>query len=302
MKGRYYSLNEYLREQFGEKVYKLSLELCNTCPNRDGTLHTRGCIFCHEGSSHFAVQGKSVNEQIAEAKKYVENKAKAKKFIAYFQSYTNTYAPIPYLKKAFLEACEQEEVVALSIGTRPDCLQNDVLELLGEINRIKPVWVELGLQTSKKESVEYIRRCYDNSVYEDSVNELKKRGITVVTHLIFGLPNESKEDMMNSVDFAVRCGTDGLKLQLLHILKGTDLYEDYKRGLVKPLTQEEYMDLVFSALERIPQNIVIHRITGDAPKKYLAEPMWSSNKKAVLNKMNRELERQNIVQGSLLKG
>lgn len=301
MNGRYYSLNEYLKNTFGEKVYKLSLDLGLTCPNRDGTLDTRGCIFCHNGSSHFAERGENINSQIEKAKQRVKSKIKTDKFIAYFQSYTNTYAPAEYLEKIFAEVINRDDIVAISIATRPDCLPQDILDLLEKLNKIKPVWVELGLQTANEKSAEYIRRCYPNSVYENAVNELKKRGIAVITHIIIGLPNETKEDMLNTVDFAVRCGTDGVKLQLLHILKDTDLFEDYKKGLIKPLSLGGYMDILFACLERIPENVVIHRITGDAPKKYLVEPLWSADKKNVLNTINRELKNRNIIQGGALK-
>lgn len=301
MNGNYYSLNEYLKNTFGEKVYKLSLDLGLTCPNRDGTLDSRGCIFCHNGSSHFAECGEDINLQLENAKKRIQNKTDAKKFIAYFQSYTNTYAPAEYLEKIFTEVINYDDIVAISIGTRPDCLPPDTLDLLGNLNKIKPVWVELGLQTSNEKSAQYIRRCYPNSVYENAVKELKNRGITVITHIIIGLPNETKEDMLNTVDFAVNCGTDGVKLQLLHILKDTDLYEDFKKGNVLPLQIDEYVDILFGCIERIPENVVIHRITGDAPKKYLVEPLWSANKKTVLNTINKEMKNRNIVQGGLLK-
>lgn len=295
--GRYYSLNEYLKETFGEKVYKLALDIGCTCPNRDGKLDTRGCIFCHNGSSHFAETGIDMNLQIENAKERVKSKIKTEKYIAYFQSFTNTYGDINYLEKQFRTAIERDDIVALSIGTRPDCLPPQILEMLENLNKIKPVWVELGLQTSNEKSAEYIRRCYPNTTYENAVKELKNRGITVITHIIIGLPNETKEDILNTVDFAVKCGTDGVKLQLLHILKDTDLYEDYKRGNVKVLSFEEYIDILFNCIERIPENIVIHRITGDAPKNQLVEPKWSADKKKVLNTINKELEKRNIMQG-----
>lgn len=301
MNGRYYSLNEYLKNTFGEKVYKLSLDLGLTCPNRDGTLDTRGCIFCHNGSSHFAETGTDINTQIENAKSRVKAKIKTEKFIAYFQSFTNTYAPAEKLEKIFKEAINREAIVAISIGTRPDCLPQDILNLLEDLNKIKPVWVELGLQTSNEKTAEYIRRCYPNSVYENAVKELKSRGINVITHIIIGLPNETKADILNTVDFAVDCGTDGVKLQLLHILKDTDLYEDYKKGFVKSLNINEYMDILFACIERIPKDVVIHRITGDAPKKYLVEPLWSADKKNVLNTINREMNNRNIIQGGKLK-
>ena len=297
MTGRYYSLNEYLKETFGDKVYKLALDIGCTCPNRDGTLETRGCIFCHNGSSHFAETGIDLNTQIENAKNRVKSKTKTEKFIAYFQSFTNTYGDIDYLEKQFRTAIEREDIVALAIGTRPDCLPTEVLEMLENLNKIKPVWIELGLQTSNEKTAEYIRRYYPNSTYKNAVKELKNRGITVITHIIIGLPNEIKEDILNTVDFAVKSGTDGVKLQLLHILKDTDLYEDYKLGKVKVLSLEEYIDILFSCIEKIPKNIVIHRITGDAPKKYLIEPKWSADKKMVLNTINKELEKRDIMQG-----
>ena len=297
MTGRYYSLNEYLKETFGDKVYKLALDIGCTCPNRDGTLDTRGCIFCYNGSSHFAEMGVDINTQIENAKQRVKSKIKTEKYIAYFQSFTNTYGDINYLEKVFTTAIERDDVVALSIGTRPDCLQHAILDLLEKLNKIKPIWVELGLQTSNEKSVEYIRRCYPNSVYENAVKELKIRGVTVITHIIIGLPNETKEDVLNTVDFSVKSGTDGVKLQLLHILKDTDLYEDYKRGKVEVLSLEKYIDILFSCIEKIPKNVVIHRITGDAPKKYLVEPLWSADKKMVLNAINKELEKRDVIQG-----
>lgn len=297
MTGRYYSLNEYLKKQFGGKVYKLALDSGCTCPNRDGTSDTRGCIFCHNGSSHFAETGININEQIENAKSRVRNKIKTDKFIAYFQSYTNTYGDIEKLERIFTTAANRDDIVAISIGTRPDCLQEAVISMLNRLNKIKPVWVELGLQTSNEKSAEYIRRCYENCVYEKAVKDLKAININVITHIIIGLPNETKEDALNTVDFAVKCGTDGVKLQLLHILKDTDLYEDYKKGVVKPLSLNEYMDILFDCIERIPRNIVIHRITGDAPKKYLVEPLWSGDKKTVLNAINKEMEKRDIMQG-----
>lgn len=301
MNGRFYSASEYYKAVFGEKVYRLALCLGITCPNRDGTLDTLGCIFCSEGSSHFAESGNGIKAQIEHAKQRVKGKTDANKFIAYFQSYTTTYMPIEILEKAFFDAVNLPEIVALSVATRPDCLPEEVLELLSEINEIKPVFVELGLQTSNEKSAEYIRRCYKNDVYERSVRELKKRGINIITHIIIGLPNETEQDILNTVRFAVNCGTDGIKLQLLHILKGTDLYEDYLKGNVQPLTLAEYTDLICKCIEIIPENVVIHRITGDAPKTLLAEPKWSGDKKNVLNTINRELKERNITQGCALK-
>ena len=201
------------------------------------------------------------------------------------------------MEKIFAEVISRDDIAAVSVGTRPDCLPPVILDLLDRLNKSKPVWVELGLQTANEKSAEYIRRCYPNSVYENAVKELKARGITVITHIIIGLPGETKEDMFNTVDFAVKCGTDGVKLQLLHILKDTDLYEDYKKRAVVPLQMDEYIDILFGCLERIPENVVIHRITGDAPKKELVEPQWSADKKTVLNTINREMKKRNIIQG-----
>lgn len=301
MQGRFYSLNEYLCNEFGEKVYKLALDMGSTCPNRDGTKDTRGCIFCHNGSSHFAEMGIDINAQIENAKNRVKDKIKTDKYIAYFQSFTNTYGDINKLENCFMTAINRDDIVALSIATRPDCLGEDVLSLLEKLNKIKPIWIELGLQTSNEKSAEYIRRCYPNSTYEKAMSDLKSRGITVITHIIIGLPHETKEEILKTVDFAVKNKTDGVKLQLLHILKDTDLYEDYKKGVVKPLSLEEYMDILFACIERIPHNIVIHRITGDAPKSHLVEPMWSANKKNVLNTINKELEKRDIIQGKCKK-
>lgn len=297
MESRYYSLNEYLKEQFGDKVYKLAVDIGCTCPNRDGTLDSRGCIFCHNGSSHFAESGNNINEQIENAKSRVSEKIKTDKYIAYFQSFSNTYGDFNHLEAVFKTAIMRDDIVALSIGTRPDCLSEKVLALLDNLNKIKPIWVELGLQTSNERTAEYIRRCYPNSVYEKAVKDLKSRGITVITHIIIGLPAETKEDALNTVDFAVKCGTDGIKLQLLHILKDTDLQKDYNKGKFKALTIEEYMDILFACIEKIPSNIVIHRITGDAPKALLVEPKWSGNKKNVLNTINNEMKNRNIKQG-----
>ena len=298
MKNRYYSLNEYLKERFGEKVYKLSLDLGFTCPNRDGTKDSRGCAFCLCGSSHFAEGGSDIAEMIEKAKSRVRAKTDAEKFIAYFQSYTNTYAPIEKLELAFKAAAEREDVAALSIATRPDCLGKDVLALLEMISKIKPLFVELGLQTSNEKTASDFRRCYENSVYAEAVKNLKSLGINVVTHIIIGLAGETLEDYKNSVRFAVDCGTDGLKLQLLHILKGTDYETLYKSGAVKPLSMDEYFFVLGELLKIIPENIVIHRLTGDAPKKYLVAPLWSADKKTVLNSLSKYLSDNSVIQGS----
>lgn len=301
MKNRYYSLNQYLYEIFGEKVYKLAIDLGLSCPNRDGTLDTRGCIFCHNGSSHFAGRCESVSESIEKAKKLVQGKTKAKRFIAYFQSYTNTYAPVEYLEKVFTEAIIRDDIAAISIATRPDCLPPNVIAMLARLNKIKPVWVELGLQTANEATAKYIRRCYPNSTYIEAVKTLKSVNIDVITHIIIGLPGEDETDALNSVKLAVDAGSKGVKLQLLHILKDTDLYEDYKKGLFKALSLDEYIDVLFACISRLPKEIVIHRLTGDAPKSLLIAPLWSADKKMVINTINRQIELRNIIQGSNAK-
>lgn len=295
---RYYSLNEYLKSTFGEKVYKISLNGGMTCPNRDGTIDTRGCIFCSRGGSgEFAASAVlDIKNQIEQAKQRIKAKTDCRKFIAYFQPFTNTYASVEYLEKIFTQAIEGDEIVALSIATRPDCLGDDVLALLDRLNRIKPVWIELGLQTIHKQSSDYIRRGYELEVYDTAVRNLHSIGINVITHIILGLPNESKEMMLETVKY-VGERTDGVKLQLLHILKDTDLLDDYNAGKFKALTIEEYIDILCDCIEILPQNVVIHRITGDGDKKLLVAPLWSADKKNVLNSINRIFSQRNITQG-----
>lgn len=298
----YYSLNKYLNNTFAEKVYKISLNGNMTCPNRDGTLGTKGCIFCSRGGSgEFAADALlSIHEQIQQAKQRIRKKSDCKKYIAYFQPFTNTYAPTEYLEKIFTEAISEPDVVALSIATRPDCLGNDVLNLLKKLNKIKPVWVELGLQTIHEDTAEYIRRMYPLSVYDSAIENLHKIGINVITHIILGLPNESKEMMLESVKY-VGDKTDGIKLQLLHILKDTDLCDEYELGKFDVLTIDEYIDILCDCVELLPENVVIHRLTGDGDKKILVAPMWSADKKRVLNSINREFEKRDITQGRKAK-
>lgn len=286
---KYLSLNKYLRDTFGDKVYKISLNAGFTCPNRDGKIDTRGCIFCSRGGSgDFAESAeKSITEQIELGKKRVENKIKSGKYIAYFQAFTNTYAPVAVLREKFYEAIMHKDIVAISIATRPDCLGSDVINLLDELNKIKPVFVELGLQTIHKESAQYIRRGYDLSIYDKAVEDLKKTGVNIVVHIILGLPNESKKDMIESVKYVCDSGINGIKLQLLHILKNTDLADEYYLGNVKPIEFDEYLDIIKACVEIIPENIVIHRLTGDGAKKDLIAPLWSADKKRVLNAINR---------------
>lgn len=285
----YYSFNQYLKDTFGCKVYKISINAGFTCPNRDGTLGTRGCIFCSKGGSgDFAESSTlSVTEQIESGKQRVSKKIKSGKYIAYFQAFTNTYAPIDVLAEKYCEAINHPDIVGISIATRPDCLGEEVLTLLSEINKIKPVFVELGLQTIHEKTAEYIRRGYPLSVYDNAVKALKKAGINTVVHLIIGLPNESREEMLESVEYACKSGADGIKLQLLHILKGTDLADDYLSGKFETLSMEEYLSIIKDCVEIIPKNIVIHRLTGDGPKKDLIAPLWSADKKSVLNALNK---------------
>ena len=285
-------LNDYLQATFGCKVYKLSLSARVTCPNRDGKLGTGGCIFCSAGGSgeFAACADRSIPEQIAEAKARVAAKVRGEaKYIAYFQSYTNTYGDVEYLERVFREAMEPEEIAVLSVGTRPDCLPEEILDMLERMNRIKPVWVELGLQTIHERSAEYIRRGYELPVYEAAVHELHKRGISVITHLILGLPGETHEDMKASPKHVVNVGSDGVKLQLLHVLKGTDLADEYSAGKVPVMEFEEYIDLLCELVPLVPKEMVIHRLTGDGDKKLLIAPLWSADKKRVLNEVNRRV-------------
>ena len=283
-------LNDYLRERFGCKVYKIALNAGLTCPNRDGKLGLRGCIFCSAGGSGEFSQdsGKSIYGQIEEGKRLVSSKIKDGKFIAYFQAFTNTYAPAETLRPMFTEAADHPDIVALSIATRPDCLPGDVLDLLEEINRIKPVWVELGLQTIHKETAEYIRRGYELEVYDKAVSDLKQRGIEVITHVILGLPGETPEMMKETVKYVCEKGTDGIKLQLLHVLKGTDLEKEYLDGKFEVLTEDEYISILKECVNIIPENVVIHRLTGDGDKKILVAPLWSGDKKHVINRISKE--------------
>lgn len=287
---KYTSLNSYLKKRFGCKVYKLAINGGFTCPNRDGKIDTRGCIFCSKGGSgEFAESAeKSVTQQIDDGKKRVEKKIKDGKYIAYFQAFTNTYAPVCKLKSLYTEAINHPDIVALSIGTRPDCLGNDVLELLDEMNKIKPVFIELGLQTIHENTAQYIRRGYPLEVYDKAVDDLHKIGINVVTHLIIGLPGENEQDILQSVEYVCK-KTDGIKLQLLHILKGTDLADEYRECKVDVLSLNEYTSIIKHCVEIIPDNVVIHRLTGDGAKKDLIAPLWSADKKHVLNTINKAL-------------
>ena len=290
------TLSDHYREKFGCKVYKLSLDGGFSCPNRDGTLGTGGCIFC-TGSGEFAEGGpEPIAIQLERAKARVAAKNKGGKYMAYFQAFTNTYGPVEKLRQLYLQAIEPEEIVGLSIGTRPDCLGDDVLALLEEVNRIKPVSVELGLQTIHAETARYIRRGYDAAVYYDAVQRLKQAGIEVVTHIILGLPGETAEMMLQTTRVAVAAGTDGVKFHLLHVLRGTDLEKEYAAGKFRCLSMEEYGQILKQCVNLLPETVVVHRLTGDGAKKDLIAPLWSADKKRVLNYLHRVLEEDCIHQ------
>ena len=299
----YRSLDYMLRERFGEKVYKVTLNGGMSCPNRDGTLGTRGCIFCSEGGSgDFAADvSLSVTEQIESQIALLSGKRPIQKYIAYFQAYTNTYAPVEYLRKIFKEAMSHPRIVALSVGTRPDCLGEEVLDLLEELNRIKPVWIELGLQTIHEKTAQYIRRGYRLSCFDQAVENLRKRNIEVIVHTILGLPGESREEILETMRYLNKKDIQGIKLQLLHVLKGTDLAYDYLAGRFHVYEREEYLALLIECLENLDPEIVIHRITGDGPKDLLIAPLWASRKREVLNLLHHQMKEQNSYQGKSLK-
>ena len=296
---RYYSLDYYIKITFGEKLYKLSLDGGMTCPNRDGKIGHRGCIFCSSGGSgDFAGDRRlSIREQISQAKLLVDRKHTGSSYIAYFQAYTNTYAPVNYLEKIFTEAINEPHVRILSIATRPDCLSPEVLELLSRLNKIKPVWVELGLQTIHKESADFIRRGYDLDVFEKAVYDLKNIGIAVITHVILCLPNESTEKMLETIFYLNKLPIDGIKLQLLHILKGTDLENVYMADPFYLPDLEEYVKLLGDIISHLREDIVIHRLTGDGPKTLLIAPLWTGNKRMVLNRIQKYFKDADIWQG-----
>lgn len=283
--------NEYYQQVYGEKVYKLSIDAHFSCPNRDGTCGTKGCIFCGEdGSGAFAAQGQSIREQLEAAKKLVEKKFKGDKYIAYLQAFTNTYAPIEELWEIYTESIAPNYIVGLDIGTRPDCLPNETIELLKTINKQKPVTVELGLQTIHEKTAKYIRRGYELPVYMDAVSRLKAAGIHVVTHIILGLPGETHEMMVETAKFAEKTGTNGIKFHLLHVLRNTDLEKEYYAQRVSCLTLEEYGEILKKCLESLSYEMIIYRITGDGAKKDLIAPLWSADKKRVLNYLNKILK------------
>ena len=296
----YRSFHQAMRERFGCKVYKLSLDGGMTCPNRDGTVGTGGCRFCSQrGSGEFAATGEGgIPAQLERARARVAHKNRGGKYIAYFQSFTNTYAPAARLERLFSQAMEPEDVAALSVATRPDCLPEEVLDLLARLNRRKPVWVELGLQTIHPRTAAYIRRGYDLPVFDRAMEALQARGLETVVHVILGLPGESREDILETVRYVGRSGADGIKLQLLHVLEGTGLAEDYRAGRVPLPTLEEYVALLEDCLAVLPPEMVIHRLTGDGAKRDLLAPLWSADKKRVLNAIRAAFDRDQVRQGS----
>lgn len=295
----YYSLDAYLKKEFGEKVYKLSLDGGMTCPNRDGTCGTRGCIFCSEGGSgDFAADRRlSITEQICAQKAMIAAKRPVRKYIAYFQAYTNTYAPVDVLEKLFSEAISDPEVVVLSIATRPDCLSPEILDLLEQLNRRKTVWVELGLQTIHPSTAAYIRRGYPLSCFETALAELNRRAIQVIVHTILGLPFETEEMVLETMRYLNRCPVSGIKLQLLHVLKNTDLALEYQAGVFDVLDRETYLALVIRCLSVLRPDLVIHRLTGDGPKDLLIAPLWSQAKRSVLNELHHRMKVEQTLQG-----
>lgn len=351
MRPYYYSLNEYLKETYGTKLYKLALDGGMSCPNRDGRIDSRGCIFCSAGGSG-DFSGNSLNAlnalggrisnnqaltmqsaagltteltpqrhiadtnsrlsatsspllrpivdtdaQLAAARQLIADKYNGTQYIAYFQSYTNTYADTDYLRRLFYPVIERDDIRILSIATRPDCLPPETIQLLHELNRIKPVWIELGLQTVHEATAKYIRRGYELSVFEKAVDRLSSIGIKPIVHMIIGLPKETEDMIMDTADYIAHCGAAGIKLQLLHVLKGTDLASDYERGYFKALSLETYIRYLGEIIRLLPENMVIHRLTGDGPKNLLIAPEWSADKKNVLNRVNSYFKDNNIYQG-----
>lgn len=297
----YRSLNSFLREQFGEKVYKLALDGGFTCPTRDGTRGTGGCTFCSGGSGDFSIPiGDNVENAIEMAKALVSDKG-ADRYIAYFQSFTGTYAPLERLRELYSQTIRHPDIVGLSIGTRPDCLEDDILRLLTELNNEKPVWIELGLQTIHEDTAARIRRGYSLEVFDDAVQRLWDAGITVIVHMIIGLPGETPEMIRQTAEYIGRSGVQGIKFQLLHVLRGTDLAQEYEEGLFRVLSMEEYIQILERCVESIPCDMVVHRLTGDGAKRSLIAPRWSADKKRVLNEINRAFERDQIQQGSRLR-
>lgn len=300
---RYHSLNYYLRNKFGEKVYKISLDGGFTCPNRDGKAGTGGCTFCSaRGSGDYAgSRVLSIAKQFDDRKEMMEKKWKNGKCIAYFQAYTNTYAPVDVLREKYEEALKQENVIAISIATRPDCIDDEVLDFLDELNKKTYLMVELGLQTINDETARKFNRGYDFVVFDETLKKLKERNIDVVVHTIFGLPGETKEDMLKTIDYVAHTGAQGIKFHLLHLMEGTKMVEQYESGELQLLSKEDYIDLICKGVAMLPEEMVVHRLTGDAPRDLLIGPMWSLKKWEVLNDIDKTLEDNNIWQGKEYK-
>ncbi|MNO83809.1 Ribosomal protein S12 methylthiotransferase RimO [compost metagenome] len=296
---RYLSLNHFLREKFGEKIFKISLDAGFSCPNRDGKISKGGCLFCSErGSGDFAGDRNfSIENQFVDIKNMMANKWKSGKYIAYFQAYTNTYAPIDILKEKYNEALKQKDVVGLAIATRPDCLSEEVLDLLEEINKKVYVWIELGFQTVSDETAKLINRGYTLDVFEKALEDLRKRNIDVVVHTIFGLPKENKEDMLNTIRYLADKDIQGIKFHLLHLMKDTPMVKLYEKGMIEFLSKEDYIDLICQSICMLPQNVVVHRLTGDSPRELLIGPMWSLKKWEILNEIDKTMEDNDYYQG-----
>lgn len=296
---RWHSLDYDLKEKFGEKLYKLSLNGGMTCPNRDGKIAYGGCIFCSQsGSGDFtADRNKSISEQIEEAKSAVKAKFSGERYIAYFQAYTNTYASVEYLRKLFVPVILRKDIAVLSIATRPDCLEDEKIELIKELAKIKPVWVELGLQTIHEKTAQFIHRGYSLAVYDEAVQKLKSAGAEIITHMIIGLPGETKKDFLQTAEYIGKIGSDGIKLQLLHVLKNTVLAKMYENHEFEVLSQEEYISAIVDIIALLPAEIVIHRLTGDGNHAELIAPKWSGDKRKILNLINHELKIKNMIQG-----
>ena len=303
MRPYYYSLNEYIRQTYNTKMYKLSLSGGMTCPNRDGLIDNRGCIFCSAGGSGDFTgaalsKDNNIDIQIDTAKALVSRKYSGSDYIAYFQSYTNTYADVNYLRRLFYDVVKRPEIRILSIATRPDCLSSDIIELLAELNSIKPVWIELGLQTIHERTAKYIRRGYTLDVFEEAVRNLNRIGIRPIVHMIIGLPGENESMILETAKYLSHCNISGVKLQLLHVLKNTDLAQEYFNGSVDILSLTQYSEILGKIIKLLAPDCVIHRLTGDGPKNLLIAPLWSSNKKNVINTINRYLQENAIIQGS----
>ena len=300
----YYSLDDFCKQNFDEKLYKIAIDCNLTCPNRDGTLDTRGCIFCSsEGSGEYAANGNSVASQIETGKSYLKNKRTGKYFIAYFQSFTNTYGPISYLKDIYTQALCLSDIIGISIATRPDCLEEPILKLLSELKQQFPqkfIWIELGLQTIHEKTALYIRRGYPLSCFDDAVKKLNQLSIPIIVHVIIGLPGESQKQLLETVTYLNQCNIFGIKFHLLHILKNTDLAFEYEAGFVSVMTFDEYIEAILECIGHLSPNITIHRMTGDGAKDQLIAPLWSLDKRKVLNTIHKELAARNIQQGSFL--